>query len=78
VTEIIAKLLSFIIFIPLSTDQRKENNMKESNINNIEELNEDEEIHWTDSIWYVLTVYTLGLCSGIMGTLTYQAFQYIQ
>ena len=81
-TEIIAKLLSLILLIPL-----KENSVNKSDINILKELkkydderqheNEDED-HWTDSTWYIFLVYTLGVGTGIMGVFTYQAYQYLQ
>ena len=70
-TEIIAKLLSFILLIPL-----KENSMNKSDAT-LEELNEDED-HWTDSTWYIFLVYALGVGTGAMGVFTYQAFQHLQ
>ena len=80
--EIIAKLLSFILLIPL-----KENSVNKSDINILKELkkyddehqheNEDED-HWTDSTWYIFLVYTLGVGTGAMGVFTYQAYQYLQ
>ena len=70
-TEIIAKLLSFILLIPF-----KEDNMNKPDII-LEELNEDED-HWTDSTWYIFIVYALGVCTGIMGVFTYQAYQHLQ
>ena len=70
-TEIIAKLLSFILLIPL-----KENSVNKPDII-LEELNEDED-HWTDSTWYIFLVYALGVGTGAMGVFTYQAYQYLQ
>lgn len=88
-TETIATLLSFILLIPLKENSVKFQDYTSMDRNSLESLaiyqnqqinDRDEyyESHWTESHWFWLTMYALGIGTGAMGVFLYQAFQYLQ
>ena len=88
-TETIATLLSFILLIPLKEKRMRLQDYQSMTRNALEllatnqnklinERNEcDEDSYWTESHWFWVTMYTLGIGTGAMGVFVYQALQHL-